>query len=213
MTTVRGEKPSADQAGNEEGIGFMPPGMSVDVRALDPKIWELLNTFEYQGTRERCVVTAGEHTDFASVPRVFVWFIPSYGLYTKAAILHDVLCRLADEGRFSRRDADGIFQQAMRILGVAFLRRWVMWVAVRWGAVVTPNGRRDWWKDAWLVIPISLLLAPLLLPPAALILTVLLVWYVLEFIAWVPLTLSKRYKTSRAQPSKRVNTPELTLSV
>jgi hypothetical protein len=209
MTTIeRPQTPAAAPASDAE-IGFVPEGMSVDVRAKTEKLWELLATFEYRGARDRYVVTASEITDFASVPRVFVWFIPSYGLYTKAAILHDVLCRLADEGKFSRRDADGIFRQAMRILGVAFLRRWVMWVAVRWGALMTSAGRKDWLKDAWIVLPITVLLMPLLLPPAALIFVALVIWYVLEMLAWVPLHLARRAKGPH-QPAKKVNWPELT---
>jgi Protein of unknown function (DUF1353) len=34
-------------------------------------------------------------------------------------------------GRISRIDADGIFRQSMRELGVPFLRRWIMWAAGR----------------------------------------------------------------------------------
>ena len=209
MTTIERPQTPAETPPSDAEIGFVPEGISVDVRAKTEKLWELLATFEYRGARDRYVVTASEITDFASVPRVFVWFIPSYGLYTKAAILHDVLCRLADEGKFSRRDADGIFRQAMRILGVAFLRRWVMWVAVRWGAVVTRAGRKDWLKDAWIVLPTSLLLTPLLLPPAALIFVALVIWYVLEMVAWVPLHLAKSAKGPQ-QPAKKVNWPELT---
>lgn len=101
-------------------IGF-PDGGSVDVREIDDRQWSVLKAFAYQGTRASYQVLEKEPTDFASVPRIFVWFIPTYGRYTKAAILHDHLCRLAKEGRFSRRDADGIFRQAMRTLEVAFL--------------------------------------------------------------------------------------------
>src|SRR4029079_13137851 len=75
-------------------------------------------------------VPDGFRTDFASVPRVFVWLIPKYGRYTKAAILHDYLCDEANADRFDRDDADGLFRRAMRELGVSFLRRWVMWGAV-----------------------------------------------------------------------------------
>ena len=56
-------------------------------------------------------------TDFASVPRFFVWFIPRYGRYTKAAIIHDHLWRdQVGKGAICFRDADGLFRQAMRSL-------------------------------------------------------------------------------------------------
>jgi hypothetical protein len=68
------------------------------------------------------------------VPGLFTWLVPRYGRFTKAAILHDFLCDEAKEGRFIRSQADGIFRRVMRELGVGFIRRWVMWAAVRLGS-------------------------------------------------------------------------------
>jgi Protein of unknown function (DUF1353) len=196
----------------EEAIGF-PSGPLVDVREIDDKNWCVLEPFDYQAERERFTVPAGERTDFASVPRIFVWFIPTYGRYTKAAILHDYLCRLAKEGRFSRREADAVFRQAMRSLGVAFVRRWVMWAAVRWPALLTPEGRRDWLRDAWLVVSISVPVLAIVSPAAIVILATLLLWFVTELLVWVPLALVRRFKRQRGMPSKRVNMPQLTYRI
>jgi hypothetical protein len=102
----------------------------VVVREVNDNTWELADALRYVGNTDRFVVPAGFRTDFASVPRVFVWLIPKYGRYTKAAILHDFLCVEAKAGRFDRDDADGLFRRSMRELGVSFLRRWVMWGAV-----------------------------------------------------------------------------------
>ena len=130
-------------------LGF-PPGSTVDVRQVDDQDWEILRALPYHATSEDFEVPVHERTDFASVPRVFVWFIPRYGRYTKAAILHDYLCGTAvPAGRVSRIEADGIFRQAMRELGVPFLRRWIMWAAVRLGALTNPAGRKEWWTEAW----------------------------------------------------------------
>src|SRR4029450_10564361 len=102
---------------------------------------------------EDFVVPEREGTDFASVPQIFVWFLPRYGRYTKAAILHDYLWRVAvPRGQIDRLQADGIFRQAMRELEVPFLRRWIMWAAVRWGALAKQDGRKGWWKDVWRVV-------------------------------------------------------------
>jgi len=65
----------------EEQIGFTDGG-AVDVREIDEKRWLVLTPFSYQASRERFTVPEGERTDFASVPRPFVWFIPTYGRYT-----------------------------------------------------------------------------------------------------------------------------------
>lgn len=193
----------------ETELGF-PGGLIVDVQAISEKRWKVLTPFIYRATNEVYTVPAGEETDFASVPRPFVWFIPRYGRYTKAAILHDRLCRLAEEGSFNRRDADGVFRQAMRTLNVSFLRRWIMWTAVRWGAIVTREGRRGWLKDAWIVIPLSLVVLPIIGPAALLIVVTLLVWFFAELIVWPVLELVRVFKVRRQMAAKRVNVPQLT---
>src|SRR5881409_691058 len=78
--------------GDDEDVGF-PSQQDVVVKALPGENWELMQCLTYRGKWETFVVPAGTKTDFASVPRVFVWFIPKYGPYTKAAILHDYLWR------------------------------------------------------------------------------------------------------------------------
>jgi hypothetical protein len=193
-------------------IGF-PQNEFVDVRAVDDRRWDVLAAIDYQAKHDRYTVPKGERTDFASVPRPFVWFIPTYGRYTKAAILHDHLCRLAREGTFNRRDADGVFRQAMRALAVPFLRRWIMWAAVRWGAIATREGRRDWIKDAWLVLPITLVVVPIVAPAALLIVATLGVWYLAEWLTWVPLAVVRRERARRGLRAKQVNAPEFTLNL
>jgi len=154
---VRGRRP----------LGFRP-GSTVDVRQVDDQDWVTLRSLAYQAKTDDFEVPVNERTDFASVPRVFVWFIPRYGRYTKAAILHDYLCSIAaPAGRISRIEADGIFRQAMRELGVPFLRRWIMWAAVRLGALTNPAGREKWWTEAWRVALIAAVALPVITPAAA----------------------------------------------
>ena len=64
--------------------------------------WMLVEPFSYHAARDTFTVPAGFVTDFASVPRVFVWLLPRYGRWTQAAILHDYLCDLARAGRIRR---------------------------------------------------------------------------------------------------------------
>ena len=140
----------------------------------------------------------------------FVWFIPRYGRYTKAAILHDYLCSVCVPARrVSRIEADGIFRQAMRELGVPFLQRWIMWAAVRWGALTKGDGREDWWKEAPRVVLITVLALPVVAPPAIVIAVALLAYWVVELLAWVPLKLTQRAKLRRGKPAKKVNAPAL----
>jgi hypothetical protein len=87
-------------------------------------------------------------TDLASVPRSLTWLFPRYGKYTKAAVVHDFLCQSfgrdpgGDEVQSllpleDRSDADELFRTLMEQLGVAWLRRSLMWAAVSWATLFT----------------------------------------------------------------------------
>lgn len=189
-------------------LGF-PPDSTVDVRALDSTTWETLRALTYHGNTDDFVVPEHERTDFASVPRVFVWFLPRYGRYTKAAILHDHLWRVAVPNGLSRLDADGIFRQAMRELGVPFLRRWIMWAAVRWAALTKPDGRREWWKEAWRVLLVTFVALPITLPATLVIVLTLPVFYLVELLTWLPLRITHLIRIRAGRPAKTVNAPTL----
>lgn len=113
----------------------------------------------YHGGEDVFVIPSGFATDLASVPRILWGLIPPSGVYERAAVLHDWLCvRLAaGDCEISSRDADGLFRRVMREAGVGLLTRWVMWVGVRWGALVNPARRAGWWRDAPLVLPLTAL--------------------------------------------------------
>ena len=89
-----------------------------------------------------------------------------YGRYTRAAILHDYLWRFRVGNAtdpVSRRDADRLLRRVMRELGVPFLRRWIMWTAVRWAGLTKPDGRRQWLRDAPQVLLVTVVALPFLL--------------------------------------------------
>jgi Protein of unknown function (DUF1353) len=202
------EKPvQGSDARSRRPLGF-PPGSTVDVRQVDDQDWVTLRALEYQANTDYFKVPINERTDFASVPRVFVWFIPRYGRYTKAAILHDYLCSIeVPARRISRIEADGIFRQAMRELGVPFLRRWIMWAAVRLGALTNPAGREKWWTEAWRVALIAAVAVPVITPAAAVIVVSLAVFYLVELVVWIPLEAAHRIRERRHSPAKKVNRP------
>lgn len=178
----------------------------VIVRQADEQFWELMHPLEYRGKVESFVVPAGMLTDFASVPRPFVWFIPQYGRYTMAAILHDYLwSRLAAKGELSWIDADAIFRRALRELGVPFLRRWIMWAAVRWTALAKPGGTAGWWKEAPRAVLFILVALPFVLIPAALILIEHSAFYMVELVVWGPLRVAPGAR--KRVPRKEVNRP------
>ena len=193
-------------------MGF-PPDSQVDVRQIDEK-----NLAPASTARLRRPVGAVRDPDrigyrFRFGPPVFVWFLPRYGRYTKAAILHDYLWRqLAAKGKMTYIDADGIFRRAMRELGVPFLRRWILWAAVRVGALVKKGGTKHWWRESWRVLLVSVIALPVVLPPAIVIVVALVLFYILELIAWVVLAIITAIQSSLMKRAdvKQVNMPRLT---
>jgi hypothetical protein len=185
---------------------------TVDVQQVDDREWRLLSELRYEGNMQAFIVPVGTTTDFASVPRAFVWFLPRYGRYTKAAILHDHLWRVAvPAGELSLPDADGLFRRAMRELEVPFLRRWLMWAAVRIGALAKPGGTRAWLRQSWQVFPLLLFALPLVVLPGALIVVALGLLFVVEWVVYLPLRLNRRIQQQRGRSTKAVNAPSLDL--
>jgi uncharacterized protein DUF1353 len=216
MAKVEERQASTGPAIHDEFHPTNPRGFSnyeaVVVRQVDDTNWKVVAPLSYQAQRQEFRIPLDMETDFASVPRPLVWFLPRYGRYTKAAIVHDYLWR---EGvrreEVTRREADAIFRRAMRELDVAFLRRWFMWSAVRWGALAKRDGRRGWWRDAWRVVPLTALALPVVVPPAVLVVAALFVFYLVELVVWVPLKIVNLAKTAAApeSPGKQVNRPSL----
>jgi hypothetical protein len=156
------------------------PGTLV-VQSIDADTWATVDPLVYRGRWDRFVVPAGFRTDFATVPRVVSWLVPRFGAYTLAAILHDWLCTEGiRSGTVTSREADGIFRRVMRESGVPVLRRWLMWAGVRWGALVDAQRRPGWPASAPGVLAISVLAAPLVIPPAIVIAPGILVFAVAE---------------------------------
>lgn len=85
------------------------------------------------------VVPAGFDTDYASIPRIFWNIYPPDGSYTEAAVIHDFLYY---EQPFDRDECDLVFYEAMTALGVPWLRRQIIYRAVRLG------GWHAWHKRA-----------------------------------------------------------------
>lgn len=160
-------------------VANFSPHAEVVVRQVTDTGWRVVEGFRYGPY----VVSADDRTDFASVPRALNWALPRYGAYTLAAILHDRLWRhYVPAGDLTYREADTLFRQALDQLGVPRLRRWMMWAAVRWGALAKGD-YAGWARDSWRVLPITALLLPVILPPAILVVGALAVLRVLDWTA------------------------------
>lgn len=120
----------------------------LDFENLDDGVsFRLLTPFTYHvgelGSEEEITVPTGFVTDLASIPTVLWNLFPKLGRYNKAAVIHDYLYVIggryphaqAPDGTWTYRiytkvSVDGIFRDAMTVLGVTNPRRWLMWKAV-----------------------------------------------------------------------------------
>jgi hypothetical protein len=95
--------------------------------------WTLLCPLVYRLADESntFVVPTGFETDLASVPRIPVAYMAAAGVGHRAAVLHDWLCRTAP---ISRKEADGVLYEALKVTGVSWWRRWMFYTGVRVGA-------------------------------------------------------------------------------
>lgn len=150
---------------------------SLVVEEIDGKFWKVREPLTYQGADEEFEVPPGFRTDFASVPRPLIWLIPRYGVYTRAAILHDYLRRM---DRVGAADADGIFRRTLRECDVSRPRRWMMWAAVRLGSRL--QGISPAVFVLFLVIA-ALSIAFVAIPTVVVVVFLVLFWFV-ELLAW-----------------------------
>lgn len=111
----------------------------------DGKTWIVQREFGYdrgvEGSGDRIEVKIGFMTDFASVPRPLWWFLSPWGKYGNAAVIHDWL--YWSQGGFVRAEADGVFLEAMTVLGVPARQKYPMY----WG--VRLFGWLAWSRNQW----------------------------------------------------------------
>lgn len=95
---------------------------------IDGKWFSLKEPLDYIAKDgEPFYVPAGTNTDFASIPRGLRWLIPRVGRHGKAAVLHDWLCEFRV---IPRKQADKIFLEALKSLGVGLIKRRAMYSGV-----------------------------------------------------------------------------------
>jgi hypothetical protein len=149
----------------------------LQVEEVSDGIWRLMSDLKYQGKSDSFIVPEGFITDFASVPRLFRWLVPTSGEYTKAAVLHDWLLQTS---AVSRRDADGIFRRVMRELDVQVLRRYVMWAAVRVAGRLRDSSPRE----VLLVLLLALVILPVAIPGTLIVIVGLVALWAAEVVIW-----------------------------
>ena len=80
----------------------------------------------------KITVPKGFTTDLASIPRIFQSIVPKLGHHIRPAIVHDY-CYEGHVRDMTRKEADEMFLDGMKSTKVSWLRRNVMWLAVRVG--------------------------------------------------------------------------------
>jgi hypothetical protein len=93
-------------------------------------LWRHRDRFGFNGV----FCEAGDLTDLASIPRPLWSIYPPDGEWVEAAVIHDKLYRTKGlSGVYTRKAADKLFLEAMKVLGVAERKRTVIYLAVRMG--------------------------------------------------------------------------------
>jgi len=104
----------------------------------DGRTWIVLSDFGYEvgedGSGDIIKVEIGFHTDFASIPRPLWMFLPRWGKYGNAAVIHDYLYW---EQTRPRKESDDILMEGMVVLNVGVIKRHLIYFAVRIGG---------WWS-------------------------------------------------------------------
>jgi len=98
------------------------------------RAWELTETFEvvwkgHLSDPVRFSVEAGFITDLASIPRAVRSIIPQIGRHIQPSIVHDWCYE--SKTNLTREEADLLFLDGMKSVGVRWFRRQAMYRAVR----------------------------------------------------------------------------------
>lgn len=99
---------------------------------IDSKNYKINSNLSFENNDFKVTVKKGLVTDGASIPRIF-WSIigcPSNGKYVGSAIIHDGLYM---SEIISRKDADKIFLDMLKHNGIGYIKRNLMYFAVRLG--------------------------------------------------------------------------------
>lgn len=77
-------------------------------------------------------VGRGFITDYATVPPLLrPWVDQDSGMIREAAVLHDYLYTHNGIHKYTRRQVDMYFYEAMRALGMPLIKAYLVWLAVR----------------------------------------------------------------------------------
>lgn len=106
-----------------------------DLRFLSYRKWIIKTEYHYQVSNHLIIVPVNFVSDLASIPKIFWCFLEPYGKnYVKASVIHDYLYSIKSIETYkalSRKEADKIFLEIMKIEGVFIFKRYIMYISVR----------------------------------------------------------------------------------
>jgi hypothetical protein len=106
----------------------------LDARCIDDGAWLLVSNLRYDSDVAGMIdVPAGFQTDFASVPRLPIFFTLFGDRAHREAVLHDYGYRVDSVPPMSRSMVDDLFLEAMKERGKGFFVRYAMYWGVRAG--------------------------------------------------------------------------------
>ena len=106
----------------------------------DGRTARIIEEYIIELNNDKIIIPVGFETDFASVPRIFWFFIPPWGRYSVPAVIHDFLYKT---GEVSRKKADKIFKKLMEELNINPFKINIIYSAVRiWGWIEWDKERK-----------------------------------------------------------------------
>ena len=100
----------------------------------DDRIWIIDSRLVYESDLVGIIIVPeGFETDFASVPRIPVFYILFGDRAHRESVIHDYLYRSDSFPSLSRSQADNVFLEAMKCRGKRFFVRYAMYWGVRAG--------------------------------------------------------------------------------
>ena len=109
-------------------MSYFRTRLNVTLVSENENKWKLMHRLVFVSDEIGEIIgPAGFVTDFASVPRIPLVFMATGDTARQAAVVHDYLYSI----RHPRKVADGVFLDAMKVSGVAWIKAHLMYRAVR----------------------------------------------------------------------------------
>lgn len=95
------------------------------------RLFKVKSKFRFYSSKGLIIVNENEITDGASIPKIFHSIIGPFGLYFHSALIHDSLYKKSNKYNFTRKECDDLFDEGMKVSGVPFITRKIIYSAVR----------------------------------------------------------------------------------